>query len=137
MLAHRRTPYITPGMDFPSGKGVVRGRTGQQGAAAGIYLGEVGQACSLGLIVQPSLVNRAAEFRQPGTQRVRHQHRSLCYLVVRVVLGDQLVALLPQAVPATPTLYRIISHKCISLHTIPNILPCMYGITHLMTATPS
>ena len=32
MSAHSKTPYITPGMDFYSGKGVVRG---QQGAAAG------------------------------------------------------------------------------------------------------
>ena len=30
MSAHSKTPYITPSMDFSSGKGVVRGRTGQQ-----------------------------------------------------------------------------------------------------------
>ena len=30
MSAHSKTPYITPGMDFPSGKGVVRERRGQQ-----------------------------------------------------------------------------------------------------------
>ena len=35
MSAHRKTPYITPGMDFYSGKGVVRGRRGE---AAGICL---------------------------------------------------------------------------------------------------
>ena len=30
MSAHSKTPYITPSMDFYSGKGVVRGRRGQQ-----------------------------------------------------------------------------------------------------------
>ena len=30
MPGHSKTPYITPSMDFPSGKGVVRGRKGQQ-----------------------------------------------------------------------------------------------------------
>ena len=30
MSAHIKTPYITPSMDFSSGKGVVRGRRGQQ-----------------------------------------------------------------------------------------------------------
>ena len=30
MSAHSKTPYITPSMDFSSGKGVVRGRGGQQ-----------------------------------------------------------------------------------------------------------
>ena len=30
MSAHSKTPYITPSMDFSSGKGVVRGRRGQQ-----------------------------------------------------------------------------------------------------------
>ena len=28
--AHSKTPYITPSIHFPSGKGVVRGRRGQQ-----------------------------------------------------------------------------------------------------------
>ena len=35
MSAHSKTPYITPIMDFPSGKGVV---WGAQGAAARIFL---------------------------------------------------------------------------------------------------
>ena len=30
MSAHSKTPYITPNMDFSSGKGVVPGRRGQQ-----------------------------------------------------------------------------------------------------------
>ena len=30
MSAHSKTPYITPSMEFSSGKGVVRGRRGQQ-----------------------------------------------------------------------------------------------------------
>ena len=30
MSAHSKTPYITPSMDFSSGKRVVRGRRGQQ-----------------------------------------------------------------------------------------------------------
>ena len=30
MSAHSKTPYITPSMDFSSGNGVVRGRSGQQ-----------------------------------------------------------------------------------------------------------
>ena len=30
MSAHSKTPYSTPSMDFYSGKGVVRGRRGQQ-----------------------------------------------------------------------------------------------------------
>ena len=30
MSAHSKTPYITPSMDFYSGKGVVRGRRVQQ-----------------------------------------------------------------------------------------------------------
>ena len=37
MSAHSKTPYITPSMEFSSGKGVVRGRRGRR-AAAGIYL---------------------------------------------------------------------------------------------------
>ena len=37
MSTHSKTPYITPSMDFYSGKGVVRGRRAQ-GAAAGICL---------------------------------------------------------------------------------------------------
>ena len=36
MSAHSKNPYVTASMDFPSGKGVVRGA---QGAAAGICLG--------------------------------------------------------------------------------------------------
>ena len=35
MSAHSKTPYITPGMGFPSGKG---GSMGAQGAASVIYL---------------------------------------------------------------------------------------------------
>ena len=30
MSAHSKTPYITPGTEFSSGKGAVRGRRGQQ-----------------------------------------------------------------------------------------------------------
>ena len=38
--AHSKTPHNTPSMDFSSGKGVVRGRRGQQPGFTLAYVGE-------------------------------------------------------------------------------------------------